>query len=202
MLTIGLTGGIASGKSEVARLLAERGAKVIDADQLVHEAYAPGTPGFDAVAAAFGPAIVAADGSIDRTRLGAIAFADPEQMARLTGIVWPLARRRAEEIKRKAEAQGAVLLVIEAPLLIEAGWQDLVEQVWFVRAPVEAVRQRLALQRRLRPDEIETRLAARQQSLAQEAEAADLLIENDSDIESLDKQVGEAWLTLRSRGLV
>ena len=202
VLTIGLTGGIAGGKSAVARLLAARGARVIDADRLVHEAYEPGAPGFEAVVAAFGPQVVAPDGSIDRARLGSLVFGDAGQMARLTSMVWPLARELAEQERQEAAAEGVPVLVIEAPLLIEAGWRDLVDEVWFVRAPLDAVRKRLAQRRGLGPEDIEARITTRQQALAEEAAGADLVIENDSDIESLDKRVEAAWLTLRERGLV
>jgi dephospho-CoA kinase len=186
----------------VARLLAERGARIVDADQLVHQAYAPATPGFDAVVEAFGPEIVAPDGRIDRARLGSAVFSDAEQMKRLTDIVWPLARELAEAIKRESEQQDVAVLVIEAPLLIEAGWRDLVDQVWFVRAPEHATRERLARLRHLGPEAIEARLTARKQSLAQEAGAADQIIENDGDLSALARRVDDAWLTLRSRGLV
>ncbi|MGE3845102.1 MAG: dephospho-CoA kinase, partial [Vicinamibacterales bacterium] len=92
MLTIGLTGGIATGKSSVARMLAHRGAVVLDVDRVAHETYAVGTAGFAAVVGAFGTEIVGADAAIDRRALGRVVFSDPLQLRRLTDIVWPLTR--------------------------------------------------------------------------------------------------------------
>jgi dephospho-CoA kinase len=199
VLTIGLTGGIGTGKSEVARLLAERGARVVDADRLVHELYQPSQPAYDAVIAAFGTAVLAADGSIDRARLGQVVFGDDEQMRRLTDIVWPLARVRVETIKREEAAAGCAVLVLEAPLLLEAGWRDLVDQVWLVRAPANVVRQRLVERRGLSPETAAARIGARPEP---EASRADVVIENDADLGALARRVQAAWLTLVARKLV
>lgn len=199
MFTIGLTGSIATGKSEAARLLAARGARVIDADLLVHAAYAPGSPGFDAVVAAFGPGVLGPDGAIDRARLGERVFQDPDAMRLLTGIVWPLARQQAEALKQQAAAEGVPILVIEAPLLLEAGWRDLVDEVWHVHASPEAARDRLMKQRALRHAETEARIAARQPS---PAGPSDLVIENNGDLTALAALVEAAWLTLIARKLV
>ena len=198
MHTIGLIGGIATGKSEVARLLAGHGARVIDADRLVHEVYAPSTPGFAAVLDAFGSEIAAAEGGIDRQKLGALVFADAERMRRLTDIVWPLARSRVEAAKREAAAAGAGVLVIEAALLLEAGWRDLVDQVWLVQADKATVRRRLR-DRGLSAAEAETRLSTRGLDRTDEA---DLVIENDGDLAQLAQRVERAWLTLVDRKLV
>src|SRR5688572_15568138 len=113
MLTMGITGGIAGGKTTVARLLQAHGARVIDADSVAHETYEAGTAGYRAVLQAFGPAVAAPNG-IDRQALGRIVFADPAQMARLTAIVWPLVAERLASLKREAEAQGVAVLAIEA----------------------------------------------------------------------------------------
>jgi dephospho-CoA kinase len=195
MLSIGLTGGIASGKSVVARFLAERGAWVVDADRLAHSAYAPGTEGFDALVAAFGSEIVSAEGAIDRGRLGAIVFGRPEQLARLTAIVWPLTRRLVEAKQREQAAAGAESFVVEAPLLFEAGWQDLFDQVWYVRSPLDAVRQRLR-DRGLTPEEAQRRIDAATNARAASADA-DLIIDNDADLPSLERKVEAAWNALR-----
>jgi dephospho-CoA kinase len=199
VITIGLTGPIASGKSLVAGLLAQRGARVVDADRLVHDVYAPGGDGFQAVIDAFGPAISGPDGAIDRRRLGQLVFADPAAMKRLTDIVWPLAKQRFLAIKREEAAAGRPALVLEAALLREAGWPDLVDEIWLVRAPFAALRERLRAHGRLSEAEIEARIAARDQS---GDASADVIIENDGDIAALTRQVEAAWLTLRDRGLV
>jgi dephospho-CoA kinase len=191
MLRIGLTGGIASGKTLVGSLLARRGAGVIDADAVAHDAYATGTDGFAALVQAFGPEVVGADGSIDRRRLGAIVFADARKRSQLTDIVWPITRQAVEELMRREQESGGLVFVVEAPLLVEAGWADMVDQVWLVRAPLETVRARLQL-RGLSSEEIDSRLAAATDTAAA-GSAATVVIENDGDRAHLDRLVETAW---------
>jgi dephospho-CoA kinase len=191
MLRIGLTGGIASGKTLVGSLLARRGARVVDADAVAHDVYAAGSDGFDALVQTFGCEIVGADGSIDRRRLGAIVFADAHRRWQLTDIVWPRTRRAVEELMRREQESGGLVIVVEAPLLVEAGWTDMVDQVWLVRAPVEVVRARLQ-QRGLSSEEIDSRLAAATDTAAA-ASAATVVIDNDGDREHLDRLVETAW---------
>jgi dephospho-CoA kinase len=191
MLRIGLTGGIASGKTLVGSLLARRGAGVIDADAVAHDAYATGTDGFAALVQAFGPEVVGADGSIDRRRLGAIVFADARKRSQLTDIVWPITRQAVEELMRREQESGGIVFVVEAPLLVEAGWTDMVDQVWLVRAPLDTVRARLQ-QRGLSSEEIDSRLAAAT-DIAAAGSAATVVIENDGDRAHLDRLVETAW---------
>jgi dephospho-CoA kinase len=191
MLRIGLTGGIASGKTLVGSLLARRGAGVVDADIVAHDVYAAGGDGFDALVQAFGREIVGADGSIDRRRLGAIVFADAYKRAQLTDIVWPRTRLAVEELMHREHDSGGLVFVLEAPLLVEAGWTDMVDQVWLVRAPLEAVRARLR-QRGLSSEEIDSRLAAATNTAAA-ASAATVVIENDGDRAHLERLVDSAW---------
>lgn len=197
MIRLGLMGGIAAGKSEVARMLARRGATVLDADRLAHEAYEPGTPGFERLLHAFGPEIVGTDGHIDRSRLGALVFGDASMLKRLTDIVWPLTRALAEERMRQAAERGARVVVLEAPLLIEAGWRDLVDEVWFVRSPLPLVRERLR-RRGLDAAAIEARLSARDR-LDEAARAANRVIDNDADLETLEARVEECWQALLAK---
>ncbi len=198
MIKIGLTGGIASGKSQVGRYLAELGATVIDADRVAHEAYAPGTDGFDALVGAFGPEIVGEDGAIDRARLGARVFGDPELLARLTAIVWPLTRRLVEYRASQAEQEGAAAVVVEAALLFEAGWKDAFDEVWFVVSPFDAVLDRL------RERGLDEAAAAQRLAAATDPERARALatrvIENDGDLDALRRKVAEAYqaATMRS----
>jgi dephospho-CoA kinase len=194
MLSIGLIGGIASGKSLVGRLLAQRGACVVDADRLAHEAYRPGSEGFKALVAAFGEGIVAPDGSIDRAALGRLVFGDAQRLAQLSAIVWPLTRSLVEQEQRKQAAAGTRVFVVEAPLLIEAGWQDLVDQVWLVRSPLDVVRRRLR-ERGLSDAEADRRLAATTDAAAAAAQAH-VIIENDGDLSDLERKVGAAWSKL------
>lgn len=194
MLTIGLTGAIAGGKSEVARLLAARGACVVDADRVAHGVYEPGNEGYAALVAAFGPTILTPAGAIDRRHLGEIIFSDPAKRRQLTDIVWPLTRRAVEQLAREQEAAGTRVFVVEAPLLVEAGWQGLFDQVWLVRTSPEAARRRLAA-RGLTPEAIEARLAAATDPAAAAA-AATVIIDNDSDLAALERAVEAAWSAL------
>ncbi|HLG11418.1 MAG TPA: dephospho-CoA kinase [Dehalococcoidia bacterium] len=196
MLTIGLTGGIASGKSEVARLLALRGAHVIDADRIAHSVYEPGSEGHAALVDAFGPGILAPDRTIDRRRLGAIVFADAGKRRQLTDIVWPLTRRAVERLVREQATAGAQVVVVEAPLLVEADWQGLFDQVWLIRTSPDAARRRLAA-RGLNPAEVEARLAAATDPEAAAA-AAHVIIDNDGNLADLERAVEAAWDALTS----
>ncbi len=192
MKVIGLTGGIGSGKSAAAQILAEMGAAVIDADKVAHEVYAPGTTGWDAVVSTFGSDIVGPDGTIDRKKLAAIVFAEPQARRRLEGIVHPLV---TEEIRRRIDAfrcRGQVhLVVLEAALLLEAGWQELVDQVWLITAPPELVLQRLQRQRAMTPSEVEARQRAQMNDAARRA-YAHVVIENSGSLAQLRKQLEEA----------
>jgi dephospho-CoA kinase len=192
MKVIGLTGGIGSGKSTVAQILRELGALVIDADRVAHELYEPGTPGWHQVVNAFGPGIVSEKGTIDRKKLAAIVFADPQALAQLNGIMRPLVdaelRRRLEEY-RKSESGAPV--VLEAALLLEAGWHALVDQVWLVTAPPELIRQRLTAQRSMDPADVEARQNAQWKD-EQRRPFAHVIIDNSGDLESLRRQVRQA----------
>lgn len=198
MRVIGLTGGIASGKSLVTNQLAERGAIVIDADKLGHETYRRGTETYRAVVEAFGPDIVAGDGEIDRKALGAKVFGDPEARRRLEAIVWPGIRRLAEERLAGLRQQGAGVVVLEAAVLLEADWVDLVDEVWVVATAPETARRRLMERNGLSSEEAAARLAA-QLSNEERRRRADLVIENDGTIEELSRAVDEAWSRLESR---
>ncbi len=198
VFTIGLTGGIASGKSSVARLLGGHGARVLDADHLAHATYAPGSPGHAAILQAFGSGVLAADGTIDRRALGGLIFADEAARGRLNAIVWPLARLRIEALKRAEVEVGTAVLVIEVALLIEAGWQDLVDEVWLVRAPDAAVRERLLERSGLDDTEADARIAA-QPDTAGRVPYADVVIDNEADLGALARRVAEAWALLQKR---
>ena len=195
MITIGLTGGIASGKSQTGRYLAELGAHVIDADRVAHEAYAPGTDGFEALVAAFGREIVGPEGAIDRARLGARVFGDPSELARLTAIVWPLTRRLVETRAREQASQGTRVLVVEAALLFEAEWQDMFDEIWLVEAPRQAVVQRLR-ERGIDGAEAERRLASATDPDKARHQATRVIV-NDSDLETLRRKVAQAYLAAK-----
>ena len=195
---IGLAGGIGTGKSTVVQLLAELGAAVIDADKIGHEVYRPGTEGFRQVVDAFGPGVVAPDGTIDRRALGAIVFTDAAALARLNAIVHPLiARELAARVTAARVEDPQRPVVVEAPVLVEAGWQGrgLVDRLWIVTAAPETAIARVVATRGLARAEVERRMAA-QLPEAERRRVADLVIENDGSPAELRARVEAAWRTL------
>jgi dephospho-CoA kinase len=193
MLTIGLTGGIGSGKSTVTQIVGEFGAPILDADKVAHTTYVPGAPAYDAVIATFGADIVAADRTIDRKKLGAIVFGKSEQLNKLTSIVWPATFESIRRNVADLRARGAKLpIVVEAAILIEASWQPLFDEIWLVRAPREQVVARIESQRGLKPSETEARIRA-QLSDEERAKQATLIIENNGSIEELRELLKEVW---------
>ena len=192
MRVIGLTGGIGTGKSQAARILEERGAVIINADVLGHLAYKPNTETWQQTVDAFGPEVVGPEGEIDRKRLGRIVFSDTSAKAKLDAIVWPqiaiLARRQIENL-RKEETD---TIVLEAAVLVEAGWDTLVDEVWVTHAPRNLVRQRLKLRDGLTTEEIDRRIDA-QFSLEERLREGYILIENSSTPEALRDRVTTLW---------
>lgn len=190
MHVIGLIGGIGSGKSEASRRLASMGAEVVDADKVGHAIYEPGTVGFDRVVEAFGRQVVGEDGRIDRKRLGARVFSEPGQLERLNAIVHPLIRTEIERRLDALRARSAELAVVEAAILLEAGWRTVVDEVWVVSASPEVVRERLASSRGLSAEEIEARVL-KQMPDADRRRAADVVVENDGSREELEARLRE-----------
>ena len=189
---IGLTGGIGSGKSTVAAMLAELGADVIDTDKLGHEAYRPGTAGFRQVTEAFGRHIVAADGTIDRRALAAKVFADPAELRRLNAIVHPLIGLAVRNwLVRAQAAPRSAPIVVEAPVLMEAGWRFF-DEVWVVIVKPETAIARVTASRDMTADEVRRRIDA-QLSNAARVKLADRVIENDGTLDDLRERVREAW---------
>jgi dephospho-CoA kinase len=196
MLTVGLTGGIGAGKSEVARLLAARGAILVDSDLIAREVVAPGTEGLAAVVAEFGPEVLAEDGSLDRPKLGAIVFADEERLRALNAIVHPLVGARSAELQRAAGPGDIVLH--DVPLLTENGLAPYYDMVVVVDADPAARLDRLVRLRGMTEDEARKRMAAqagREERLA----IADLVIVNDGPLEVLEQRVQEVWERLCER---
>jgi dephospho-CoA kinase len=193
---IGLVGGIGSGKTTAAEILASLGALVLNADLIGHEVYLPGTSGFDAVVDAFGKDVIGEDGRVDRKRLGGMVFADPAKLRRLNGIVHPLIKAEiARRIEAARKANDVRVVVVEAAILLEAGWRDLVGEVWVVCADPAHVVRRLAEQRGLAGDEVEARIA-RQMSDAERRANADVVIENRGTREDLRAAIEARWQAL------
>jgi dephospho-CoA kinase len=184
-LRVGLTGGMASGKSTVAALLAERGLQVIDADELVAELYRPGGEGTEVVRALFGEGALTPGGAVDHAEVARRVFADPEARRRLERAIHPLVKQRFEEIARTAEG----IVVLEATLLIEAGYGPLFDLVVTVEAAPE-VRLQRAIARGMTDPEARARLAAQSDGATRRA-AADRIVQNDGDLASLQAQVDD-----------
>ncbi|MCX5833195.1 MAG: dephospho-CoA kinase [Deltaproteobacteria bacterium] len=193
MLNVGLTGGIASGKSTVVRMLVEKGAFIVDHDQLAHLAYEPGGPSYEAIIAGFGREVLAADGKIDRKKLGAIVFKSPERLKVLNGIVHPIVlsgwKRRLAEIEK--QSPGAIV-ISDVPLLIEVGWQDEVDVVLLVYAAPEVQIERLRKRDGYSTEEACRRLAA-QMPMDEKRRFADFIIDDSGTLEELKKQVNAIW---------
>lgn len=190
MLSVGLTGGIGAGKSEVSRLLVEHGAVLIDADRIAREVVAPGTPGLAAVVDAFGPDVLAGDGSLDRPKLGSIVFADPDKLAVLNSIVHPLVGARSRELEGSA-AEDAVV-VHDVPLLAENGLAPLYDLVIVVDAAPETQLNRLVRLRGMTEEDARARMAA-QATREKRREIADVVIDNDVPLEELRERVDQVW---------
>ena len=192
MLVIGLTGSIGTGKSEVARLLQALGAVIIDADLVGHKAYKPNTESWREVVKAFGDGILQPSGDIDRRKLGAIVFSDPEQLARLNGIMHPrMARMVAEELDR-LRGQGTPVAVVDAALLFEAGWDSLVDEVWVTDSPVEAVIERLQARNGLSAPEVLKRIDSQMDRSAR-LEKAQVVVDNSAGVAELKRTVTSIW---------
>ena len=197
MLLVGLTGGIGSGKSTVARLLERRGAVVIDADHLAREAVAMGSPGFAQVVDAFGGSIVGPDGDLDRKALAAIIFSDPERKATLEGIVHPeVARRFGEQVDELRGTDRVVVYV--SPLLVELGLAPAFDVVIVVTASPHLRVSRVASGRDLSPEDVRARMAA-QATDEQRMEVAHILVDNDGSLAELEPQVDRIWADLVAR---
>lgn len=193
MLTVGLTGGIGSGKSEVSRRLAAHGAVVIDADQVAREVVEPGTPGLAAVVAEFGSEVLRPDGTLDRERLAGVVFGDDDARKRLNAIVHPLVGERTAQLAARAQAADPDgVLVYDVPLLVEAGLTSLYDVVVVVATDVETQVRRLTEQRGMSEADARARIAA-QAPLADKLAVATYVIRNDGDLAELDRQVEEVW---------
>ena len=190
MLRIGLTGGIGSGKSTVARMLADRGAVVVDADQIARDLVEPGGAALAQLVTEFGPRILQADGSLSRGELAGLAFSDPKATERLNAIMHPLIRAEAQ---RRLQAEpDAPVVVYDMPLLVETGQADLVDLVVVVDVPEDTQVHRAVTLRGLDESDVRRRMevqATREDRLA----AADVVIDNSGALEATEQQVADLW---------
>lgn len=194
MITIGLTGGIGSGKSTVSSRLAEHGAFIVDADLVAREIVEPGQPALAELAEAF-DGVLNPDGTLNRAELARQAFATPEATEKLNAITHPRIRARTEELFKQGRESGAEVLVYDMPLLIENGEVDKVDHVLVVDAPDELRIDRLVQHRGLDEDDARRRIAA-QIDRATRLNAADTVLDNSGTVEQLLEQVDDFWAGL------
>ena len=198
-MIIGLTGGIASGKSTVATTLKSWGAYVIDADKLGHRAYVKGTDAFHKVVAQFGEDVVGADGEVDRRALGAKVFGEGGSLKQLTDIVWPaIYDMAAAEIKQSLDSNPNAVVVLEAAVLIEAGWQSLVDEIWVTTVDPSTAIERASARDGVDADAVQARIDAQLSNAERTAEAA-VVIDNSADEPQLLAQLENHWKNLQER---
>ena len=198
MKIIGLTGGISSGKSTVSQFLAELGAVIINADEIGHEAFKPDTELWHAVVSAFGKQIIASDGAIDREKLGAIVFSNPEALARLNRLMHPRMRDMVKAQLEEYQRQEVSVVILEAPLLLEAGWTSLVDEIWVATAPKATVLKRLKERTGLSESESLARLRS-QLPAKERLKHADVVIDTDCSLGELKARVKQLWQELKTR---
>lgn len=199
LITIGLTGGIASGKSTVSAMLHELGAHILDADKVGHQAYEPGTKVWEGVVAAFGQEVVGENGAIDRKKLGPIVFADPEALKRLNAIVHPrmkeMMAEMLDELRREAKVR---VTIVEAAILIEANWQSLVDEIWMTAAPEGVAKERLVSRNGFSPEEAERRIRS-QLSNDERKKHAGRVIDTNCSLDDVRTQVERLWAEIDRR---
>ena len=189
---IGLTGGIATGKSAVARFLEEQGAVVIDADQLSREAVSPGSRALEHIVTLFGEGMLLPDGGLDRKRLGRVVFADADKRRDLEEILHPEIRRLAEERIASLAADGQRVVFYMAPLLIESGASDRVDEIWVVTVRPDVQLVRLMLRDGIGPEEAE-RIISSQMPLAEKERHGRIVIDNSGTQEQTRRLVADIW---------
>lgn len=192
MLVIGLTGGIGTGKSEVARLLQSLGASVISADEVGHQAYTPNSESWHEVVNTFGKEILQPSGEIDRQELGAIVFSDPQQLGKLNAIMHPRMAGMVADRIEVFRGQGVATVVVEAALLFEAGWDSLVDEVWTTDSSVELVIERLQARNGMDEKEARRRIDS-QMDRNERIERSNLVVDNSGDVATLEQTVNALW---------
>lgn len=197
MLLVGLTGGLGAGKSTVARMLTDRGAVLVDADELAHRALEPGSPVFRQVSELFGDEVMTPSGELDRAAIAATVFSDPERRRALESIVHPEVFRMLAEIVQARRGTDDII-VFDAPLIVETGFHDACDVVVVITAPEEE-RVARAVGRGMTPDQARARIRA-QIGDEERAAVADVVIPNDGDMDALKERIDDLWERLRARG--
>jgi len=195
-MKIGLTGGIACGKSTVAAMLARRGAAVIDIDRIAREVVEPGRPALAAIAEKFGQAVLQPDGTLDRKKLGAIVFADPAKRKELERITHPAIRAEMKDRMRRFEEEDPDrLIVVDVPLLFESGLESYFDKIMVVYVPRDEQKRRLMARDSLTEEEAEQRLKA-QMDIEEKKRRADIVIDNSGPLDETERQLDRIWRDL------
>ena len=198
MYIIGLTGGIGSGKSTVAKVLEGQGATVLSADIIGHEVYSPGRPAWQEIVNEFGREVVADDGTIDRKKLGAIVFSDPKYLAALNSITHPRMKGMMRERLAALAREGVEIAVLEAALLFEAKWDDLADEVWVTALAPEIAARRTSERSGLPEDQVLERIKS-QMSNEDRTRNAHVVIDTDCDLDGTRQQALDAWAKLTAK---
>ncbi|HSP54199.1 MAG TPA: dephospho-CoA kinase [Dehalococcoidia bacterium] len=199
MYVIGLTGGIGSGKSTVAKVLEDEGAAVLSADLLGHEVYLPGRPAYDEIIEAFGPGVVAEDGTIDRKKLGPIVFSDPANLAKLNAITHPRMKEMMRERLAGIAARGADYAVLEAALLFDAGWDDLTDEVWVTVAPPQVAAERTSARSGIPVEQVLERIQKAQMESDERVRRSDVIVDTSGTMHETVERARDAWAAMRKR---
>jgi len=199
MYVIGLTGGIGTGKSVVAEILREQGARILNADLVGHEAYLPGAPAYEDIVAEFGQDVVAEDGTIDRKRLGPIVFSSPDKLARLNAITHPPMKEMMREKLAEVERRGTRVSVLEAALLFDASWDDLTDEVWVTVVDAETAAQRASERSGLPVKQVLERIQKAQMASDERIRRSDVVIDTSGTMEDTRRRTLEAWRELERR---
>ena len=198
MYVIGLTGGIASGKSSIAKRLEKLGAEIINADIVGHSVYEPGTDAYNEIIQSFGDGILNSNGSVNRGSLGSIVFGDSNKLQLLNSIVWPKIMEKIKELISEVASKGAQVCIVEAALLLEAGWDEVVNEIWVCVIPEAEAIKRLKDRNGLSEEEATKRLASQLKN-KERVSQANVVLSTLWEPEYTQKQVEKAWKGLQER---
>jgi dephospho-CoA kinase len=199
MHVIGLTGGIGSGKTTVAKVLEGQGAVILNADLVGHEVYLPGKPAYLEIIEAFGRDVVAEDGTIDRKKLGPIVFAEPANLAKLNSITHPRIKEMMREKLADIEKMDVEFAVLEAALLFDAHWEDLADEVWVTVAPPQVAAERTSARSGIPVEQVLERIQKAQMDSDERIRRSDIVIDTGGTIEETEKRALDAWERMKER---
>jgi dephospho-CoA kinase len=199
MYVVGLTGGIGTGKSVVAKILEQRGAVILDADRLGHEVYLPGRPAYDDIVTEFGPGVVAEDGTIDRKKLGPIVFSSPDNLARLNAITHPRMKEMMRDRLADLDRAGTKVAVLEAALLFDAGWDDLTDEVWVTVVEPQTAAERASDRSGIPVAQVLERIQKAQMASDERIRRSDVIIDTSGPLDDTARRTLDTWQDLERR---